>query len=789
VRTLQSRILALALGLLVAVLAVTLINVQRATRRHAGERVADELAVGLAVVRDKLATRQRSLWETADTLAKDGALRQAIFADEGDPESLFVALNNHRLRTGADLALLVELDGRLRVDTSNPEARGERIPGLAALRSDSALDREPRLLALDGRLFQLAGVPYYVPVSAPEPAFWLLLGQAVDDPMARSLADLSGLEVTFLGAGAERPTVAGRVLASSLLGEARRTVAATAASGDLPERLALHGEDFRAARLPLRGTGGPFSAVLLRSSAEAMVDFRSLSGEVLWIALGCALLATFGAVVIARGITRPVLALEQAARRVAGGDYAAPLPIAEQGEIGELAREFELMQRGIRDREAAIHHLAFHDDLTGLPNRNRFRVEVSDAIAAAARGRTRLAVAVVDLDRFKDVNDTLGHHVGDRLLVLLAERLQGAAAERGLTVARLGGDEFGVLLPGLGIRDTGEVLGALRGALCAAFEADDLRMEIEASLGIALYPEHGTDPASLLKRAEVAMYFAKERRQGLAFYDSAQDRHSIQRLSLLGELRRALESEGLHLRYQPKVVLASGRPSGAEALLRWRHPRLGEVQPAEFVPIAEQTGAIRELTRWVLERALAQAAAWQACGLGLGVAVNVSALDLHDRELARRVADALVRHGLGAGRLVLEVTESAVMDDPETARRVLDELAALGVTISIDDFGTGYSSLAQLKRLPVHELKVDRSFVLELERAPDVARIVRATVEMGHALGLRVVAEGVETRAALERLREMGCDLAQGNLLGEPMTGEELARRLSLPSARSVERL
>jgi diguanylate cyclase (GGDEF)-like protein len=772
---LQARILALALGLLLAVLAVALVTVGRATGRHARARVADELAVGAAMFRDKLASRQQALWDAAETLAKDGDLRQAIFADEGDGESLFVALNNHRVRTGADLAMLLELDGGVRVDTRDPRARGRRFAGAGALHADVAPHREPRLAVLDGALYQLSVVPYYVPVSAPRAAFWLLLGQAVDDGLARSLGELAGLEVAFLAAGPDGP----RVLVSSLPVAERRALAAAARSPRWDGSLELPGDRLLGERVVLPGSDGtPFTAVLLRSSAQAFLDFRALAGEVVWIVLGFALLATGGAVVIARGITRPVRALESAARSLAGGAYSADLPVNERGEIGELAREFARMQEGIREREAAIHHLAFHDDLSGLPNRNRFRLEVGEAIAAATRARGRLAVAVIDLDRFKDINDTLGHHVGDRLLLELATRLQAAGEERGLVVARLGGDEFGVLLPSLAIRQTADAVAALRRVLCAAFQAEEVYVEVEASIGIALHPEHGPDPATLLKHAEVAMYYAKERRQGIAFYDSAQDRHSVQRLSLMGELRRALETDELRLAFQPKVELRSGRIAGCEALVRWQHPRLGTVEPGEFVPIAEQTGAIRHLTRWVLEHALAQLAEWEGAALELGVAVNISALDLHDRQLPRRLEESLARHGVPAARLVLEVTESAMMADAELARRVLEEVAGLGVTVSVDDFGTGYSSLAQLKRLPVHELKVDRSFVMELERESDVARIVLAAIEMGHALGMRVVAEGVETRATLDRLREMGCDLAQGYYLGQPMSAGELARRV-----------
>jgi diguanylate cyclase (GGDEF)-like protein len=387
-------------------------------------------------------------------------------------------------------------------------------------------------------------------------------------------------------------------------------------------------------------------------------------------------------------------------------------------------------------------------------------------------------VALLDLDRFKDINDTLGHHVGDRLLMQVAKRLEAAAAERGLVVARLGGDEFAVLLPALAVRQAEQAVAELRELLSAALETEELRVELQASIGIALFPDHGGDPASLLRQAEVAMYGAKEKKLGLAFYDASQDRHSVQRLTLMGELRRAIEADALHLCYQPKVELSSGAPVEVEALVRWRHARLGAVSPADFVPLAEQTGVIRALTRWVLGRALAEAAAWRHAGVPLGVAVNLSALDLHDRELPRRLAANLDAAGVPARDLVLEVTESSVMADPEMARRVLAEVVAMGVTVSIDDFGTGYSSLAQLRRLPVQELKIDRSFVLEMARSEEAAPIVRATIEMAHSLGLRVVAEGVESGAVAARLREMGCDLAQGNYFGEPVEPAELLRRL-----------
>ncbi len=781
-RSLQTRILVLVLALLLAVLGVTVATVRRAAYRQTLARVQDELLHGREVFQDKLTSRQRSLWQVAETLTKDDALRQAIFTDPSDEESLFVALNNHRVRTGADLALLVDLEGRVLVDTLEPANRDHRFPYPALLAPGRAFEGEPVAVVLDGHAYQLVAAPYYVPVSAPRPALWLLLGRLLDDTTARELGGLSGLEVSFLARARNPPR---QLLSSSLAGARRRQLAdLPAALAQRPHGLRLGDQDYLMVAVPLRGAGGGdvpgsrLDSVLMRSTAEAFLDFRTLSGEVLWIAVGAVLLASFGTALIARGITRPVRALERAAQRLASGDYAADLPLDDRGEIGELAREFGRMQQGIRERETAIHHLAYHDDLTGLPNRNRFRVEVGEAIASARHRHGRLAVALVDLDRFKDINDTLGHHVGDRMLMELASRLDSVARDRGLVVARLGGDEFAVLLPALAVRQAEQAVGELRELLAAALETEELRVELSASIGIALFPDHGGDPASLLRQAEVAMYDAKQRKLGIAFYDASQDRHSVQRLTLMGELRRAIEADALHLCYQPKVELTTGSPIEVEALVRWRHPHLGLVSPAEFVPLAEQTGAIRPLSRWVVGRALQQVAAWQRAGVTLGVAVNLSALDLHDRGLPRRLTARLAEAEVPPTRLVLEVTESSVMADPETARRVLAEVVAMGVTVSIDDFGTGYSSLAQLRRLPVQELKVDRSFVLEMERSPEVALIVRATIEMAHSLGLRVVAEGVETGGIAARLRDMGCDLAQGNYFGEPVEAAELLRRL-----------
>ena len=438
---------------------------------------------------------------------------------------------------------------------------------------------------------------------------------------------------------------------------------------------------------------------------------------------------------------------------------------------------------------AEREHQALHDTLTGLPNRKLLLSKVSAAIGDA--GDAQVCLFLLDLDRFKDVNDTLGHHVGDELLLHVADRL-GSVLRPGDTVARLGGDEFGVLLPVIRDRTmANEVADRIRSALAQPFVLNDVSIDLEASIGIALYPGHATEPNELMQRADVAMYQAKETRSGIETYDPERDPHSTQRLSLFGQLRRAIEDDELVLHYQPKVDLSTGHVAGVEALVRWEHPDRGLLPPDTFVPLAEQTGLMKSLTAAVLEQALRQTAEWSDAGLNIRMAVNVSARDLHDDTFCARVRDALDRTGVPASFLELELTERVVMADPERALENLTALSRLGVRLSLDDFGTGYSSLAYLRRLPVTEIKIDKSFVLRMDVDDEDATIVRSTIDLAHGLGLRVLAEGVETAETWQRLSDLGCDAAQGYFLSRPhpaaVVTEWLAARSAVPVMRVVD--
>ncbi|TDR80097.1 putative bifunctional diguanylate cyclase/phosphodiesterase [Paludibacterium purpuratum] len=470
---------------------------------------------------------------------------------------------------------------------------------------------------------------------------------------------------------------------------------------------------------------------------------------------------------MSRSITRPVSEAVGVAEAIAQGDLHRPVPSGGRDEVGKLLGALRVMRDAISSREARILRLAYVDDLTGLPNRTRF-VEVFQAQPAEAHG----AVLVFDIDRFALINHALGLQVGDRLLREIGLRLSSLLTTRQLMV-RLWADQFALLLPDADLA-AAQALGERMMALLRTPQVlDGQRLDVSGTLGIALFPQDGRDAPTLLRRAELAARGAKRHRlPWLSFAESgAEPAHG--QLSLIGEMREALARGEFVLFYQPKVDLQAGRMTSAEALLRWRHPERGMIAPGLFIPFAEQTGFIREITPWLLDQVMGHAAAWRRAGSAVVPSVNLSAHDLLNPGLADQVAELLQRHGLTPDALCLEITESALMEDPTLALTLLDRLSALGVKLSIDDYGSGQASLGYLKTLPVNELKIDRVFVDGVADTPKNAAIVRSTILLCHELGLSVVAEGAETAAELDWLRANGCDLVQGYVLARPMPLEQ----------------
>jgi len=407
-------------------------------------------------------------------------------------------------------------------------------------------------------------------------------------------------------------------------------------------------------------------------------------------------------------------------------------------------------------------YMALHDPLTGLPGRGLYRDRIAAAISAAGRLGSDVAVAVVDLDRFKDVNESLGHRNGDEFLRIVAHRLKDTLRP-GDTVARLGGDEFGLVLPGTIADSVEEILGRVLSALEAEAELGGVALSAEASVGYAMWPSDADDPDGLLRRADLALDAAKVARGTIVRYHAGSGEFDPQRLGLISELRRAIGAGELVLHYQPKIDVATGNVTAFEALVRWNHPARGLIPPCEFIPIAESTGLIGPLTQWVVDSALAQLAAWSETRPELSMAVNISARNLRD-ELPAWVLERLAAHGIHPSRLVLEITETSIAADPIRATVLLEELRTAGVKVSLDDFGQGYTSLGSLGRLPVSELKIDRGFVFAMQTSHEDRAIVASVIELGHQLGLTVVAEGVETDEVCAVLRAMGCDTMQGYL-------------------------
>ncbi|MBU1192320.1 MAG: EAL domain-containing protein [Gammaproteobacteria bacterium] len=424
-----------------------------------------------------------------------------------------------------------------------------------------------------------------------------------------------------------------------------------------------------------------------------------------------------------------------------------------------------------------LEHQALYDQLTQLPNRTLLQDRLKQALFVAEREKKKVAVLMVDLDRFKEVNDSLGHEAGDQLIIQVATRFSEVLRHSD-TVGRLGGDEFAVIIPNADGDMASHLASSLLEALDAEFELNGIRLSVSASIGISVYPMHGMDVSTLLKHADIAMYAAKRSRYGFEIYDANTDEHQPGRLTLVGDLRQALINRELELYYQPKVDLRTGTLYGAEALARWPHNKRGFVPPDEFIPIMEQTGLIRPFTVWAIEHALQQCAHWHAAGIDLTVAVNLSMESLLDPQFPVQLVSLLKRSDVPPSCLILEITESVFLSEHARVSGVLARLREQGVQFSIDDFGTGHSSLSRLRKLPVGELKIDRSFVKDMVDDRDDAVIVRSTVDLAHNLGLAVIAEGVENEVSLNLLRDMGCDMAQGYYIGRPQPADEFTRFL-----------
>ncbi len=784
-QSLEGRIATLFLVLIIVLQVVGLVVIQRGIDNNARNAIATELTNGEKVLRKLMEQNAQKRRFSAQVLARDTGFVQAVGNDDsGDMETIRSALDNSARRARASLTMLI--DGSRKIKVSSAAGSDPELERLVL----SLLDQSEQENGASGTTV-VGGRPYQVvvtPVKAPITIAWVVMGFAIDAQLARDMKELSALEVAIMARGPDgawlpvEATVA-PAQAADIAGQMRAKLSRT---------FDVNIRDSRySARLVDIGPPGESRAtvVLARSIEDAVAEYARLERSLILLTVVGIIVGAVASVLTAKRIAQPLRDLAGVARRLERGDYRAQKGFDRKDEIGALAKAFDSMRDGIAKREQEVRRLAYWDTLTNLPNRAQFVMLLTEALDHARKHEGAVYVLMMDLDRFKHVNDVMGHNFGDALLRKVAERLQlqVVQAHPDANIARLGGDEFAVLLPGADMHAVKTIAAGILHALEQPLSIDDQTVDIGAGLGIAGYPSHGDDAEALLSMAEVAMYTAKQRNDGAVVYDALIDKSSANSLSLLTELRNAVERNEFRLHVQPKMKLDTGEVVGLESLVRWVHPERGNVFPDEFIPFAEQTGFIRVLTRWVLEQSAALCRDLASKGIHLKVSVNLSTRDLLDQDLPNKFCDILKRHDVKPESFCLEITESAIMDDPVRAQQTLERLHAMGVDLSIDDFGTGYSSLAYLKRLPVDELKIDKSFVLNMENDIGDTKIVRSTIDLGHNMGLRVVAEGIESEAVWRLLAALGCDQGQGYFMSRPIPGDKLAAWIAnwVPPVRS----
>ena len=761
----RNKVLGLTLLAVLGSQVATVIAVLVATSEDANTRAYEQMDSGIELFRNIIDTRAKVLDQSVRPLASDTDFKRAIAASDVEriSEELAVRID----WVDADLALLLALDGTVVAAT---DTAPEDYPSLISLTQKS---RAP--ITINNSTYEMVTVP----VEAPGVLAWISIGFIVDDLLAQELSSVTGLELTFLtGLDAGRISFLGSSLPRADRDLILNATLQVASGYDLYKAIEPLKSRYISNREYFFPEGDEIFVVLQKPLVEAMAGYDALKGTIYNAAAMSLLCALLLAYLLSRSITSPVRKLLIAARRIGAGNYAQKLNINSNDELGELANAFESMRKGISEREQRIYYQAQFDELTDLPNRLQGIELLRKKLSQVSPESGSLCVLVMHLQRFREIQSSLGHEIGDEVLRQTALRLKSTLKENDI-LARLEGDQFLIIIPDADAVAGKQLAKKLADVLDAGLSVHSVNVSLDACIGICVAPEHGRQPDDLLRRAAVAKNDAQNSQRRIRVYQNGREARHVRQLAILGDLRRSTRENELKLYLQPKVTLDNTQVCGAEALLRWDHPELGRIPPDEFIPLAESAGGISMITQWVIDRTVNHCSILREQGINLPIAVNLSGRDLMNNKLTRYIRETLEKYGMPATCLILEITEEAVVQDMDQAIEILNELRAMGCCTSMDDFGTGYSSLAHLQKLPVDELKIDRAFVTSLPDDPQNTAIVRSIIELAHNLNLEVVAEGVETTAALRWLREEGCERAQGFYLSRPMEAEHFVSWLN----------